>query len=840
MISKSGGEWPLWVHELHEVKLALRTVLRLVLSILAIALVLFATAVWWLVYRPLPQLDGKAKLAGLQGEVTVERDNWGVPHIRAGSLEDAVEAQGYVVAQDRLWQMDILRRASRGQLSEILGKATLKIDKDFRNLNFGRAAERDLQLMSPESQRLLEAYARGVNRFIEQHQETLPMEFTLLKYKPQPWQPSDSLVLTGYMYRTLTDTREREIQRAIVTAKVGPELAKDLYSDESSMDHFMVGDPNVKEKATSDADSDENDDDEDQMDPEDVLKASLTHPDLQGTMSQPDLTAFFAAQVKQWLNESQHDIRGTLGSNNWVVSGAHTATGKPLLANDTHLELTIPPIWYELHMSAPGWNVKGITFPGAPLIIIGHNDRIAWGFTNNGADVLDLYIETINPANPDEYRVDGKWQKADVFDEVIRVKDAPDEHMRLVVTRHGPVLWQESEKSYAVKWTALEPGGLANSYNWLGRAKNWKQFRELMKAVWGPAQNAIYADVDGNIGYIVAARVPIRKKGHGEVPVPGDTDDYEWTGYIPFDQLPQSYNPESGFIVTANARMAGPNYKPYLTDRWEEPYRTARIYDLLHDKHDLRPEDMLKVQTDTYSYPHLFMAEQLVAAAKIAPPKDARAQKLIQQGKDWNGIADSNSPEVSFLDATLYEALDLILEPHLGADTKLYSWRKIAFLQRVLTERPARWLPPNYKNYDELLCAAADGAVRRLETETSNASPDDWAWKRFNYLDMLHPIGREGILKKLLSKTDEPQSGTLFSPRASSRHHGPSERFVANLADWDQSILLLPAGESGQPGSEHYSDQFSYWLNGKAIYAPFSDDAEAKVKKHRLTLQPAN
>jgi penicillin G amidase len=840
MISKNGGEWPLVVDELHEVKLALRTVLRLVLSVLAIALVLFATAVWWLVYRPLPQLDGTAKLAGLQGEVTVERDNWGVPHIRAGSLEDAVEAQGYVVAQDRLWQMDILRRASRGQLSEILGKATLKIDKDFRNLNFGRAAERDLQLMSPESQRLLEAYARGVNRFIEQHQETLPMEFTLLKYKPQPWQPSDSLVLTGYMYRTLTDTREREMQRAIVTAKVGPELAKDLYSDESSMDHFMVGDPNVKEKATSDADSDENDDDEDQMDPEDVLKASLTHPDLQGAMTQPDLTAFFAAQVKQWLNESQHDIRGTLGSNNWVVSGAHTATGKPLLANDTHLELTIPPIWYELHMTAPGWNVKGITFPGAPLIIIGHNDRIAWGFTNNGADVLDLYIETINPADPDEYRVNGKWQKADVFDEVIRVKGAPDEHMRLVVTRHGPVLWEETDKSYAVKWTALEPGGLANSYNWLGRAKNWKQFRELMKAVWGPAQNAVYADVDGNIGYILAARVPIRKKGHGEVPVPGDTDDYEWTGYVPFDQLPQSYNPESGFIVTANARMAGPNYKPYLTDRWEEPYRTARIYDLLHDKHDLRPEDMLKVQTDTYSYPHLFMAEQLVAAAKIAPPKDARAQKLIQQGKDWNGIADSNSSVVSFLDATLYEALDLILEPHLGADTKLYSWRKIAFLQRVLTERPARWLPPNYKNYDELLSAAADGAVRRLETETSNASPDDWAWKRFNYLDMLHPIGREGILKKLLSKTDEPQSGTLFSPRAASRHHGPSERFVANLADWDQSILLLPAGESGQPGSEHYSDQFSYWLNGKAIYAPFSDDAEAKVKKHRLTLQPAN
>ncbi len=436
--------------------------------------------------------------------------------------------------------------------------------------------------------------------------------------------------------------------------------------------------------------------------------------------------------------------------------------------------------------------------------------------------------------------MNGKWKKADVYDEVIKVKGAPDEHMRLVVTRHGPVLQNEGGKAYAMRWTALEPGGLANSYNWLGKAKNWKQFREVMRQVWGPAQNAVYADVDGNIGYVMAARVPIRKKGHGEIPVPGDTDEYEWTGYIPFDQLPQSFNPESGLIVTANARVVGPGYKPYLTDRWEEPYRTARIYDLLHDKHDLRPEDMLKVQTDTYSYPHVFIGEQLVAAARIAPPKDPRAQKLIQQAKDWNGIADSNSSVVTFLDSAMYRSLDLILEPRLGKDTALYSWRKLAFLQKVLTERPARWLPAEFKNYDELLSTAADRAVKRLEEETHSNDPDDWAWKRFNYLEMLHPIGRDGILKKLLSKSGQAQSGTLFSPRAASRHHGPSERFVANLGDWDQSILLIPAGQSGQPGSEHYTDQFSYWFEGKPIYEPFSDAAEAKVKKHLLTLKPSN
>ena len=820
-------------------ELDLRTLFRLFLWFFAAILIAFAAVVWWFVYRPLPQLEGSASLPGLHASVSVERDNWGVPHIRASSIEDLAEAQGYVMAQDRLWQMDLLRRAARGQLSEILGSVTLKTDKDFRILNFGRAAQRDLGLMDSSPRRILEAYAQGVNRFIEQHSNKLPMEFTLLKYKPQPWQASDSLVIGAYMYRTLTYTWPRKLDRAKITEKIGLDLAKDLYRDDAALDHFVVGDPNAKENGRDVPQSDaDDDDDDDEMDSDDVLKAGREFPASPDLDSHPDLTSALAASVQDWLDESQRDIRRSLGSNNWVVNGAHTATGKPLLANDMHLELTLPPIWYEVHDTAPGWNVKGFALPGSPLVVVGHNDRIAWGFTNNGASVQDLYLETFDPANPDEYRVNGQWKKADVFDEIIHVKGAPDEHLRLLVTRHGPVIYQEDGKSYAIRWTVLEPGALANTYLWLGKAQNWREFLEIMKSVWGPAQNAIYADVNGNIGYIMAARVPVRKKGHGEMPVPGDTDDYEWTGYIPFDQLPRSYNPESGLIVTANARVVGPAYKQYLTDDWEEPYRTARIYDLLHDRHDLRPEDMLKVQTDAFSYPHAFLAEQLVTAAQVAPPKDPRAKKLIERGKDWNGIADPNSVVVTFLNTALYQALDLILEPHLGQDTELYHWRKIAFLQRVLTERPARWLPSQFKNYDELLSAAADRAVDRLEKRTGKSNPEDWQWKRFNYLDMLHPLGREGFLKKMLSLGDRPQAGTIFSPRAASRSHGPSERFVANLADWDHSIILIPAGQSGQPGSEHYTDQFHFWFEGKPIYGPFSDAAEAKTKKHTLTLKP--
>jgi penicillin G amidase len=249
---------------------------------------------------------------------------------------------------------------------------------------------------------------------------------------------------------------------------------------------------------------------------------------------------------------------------------------------------------------------------------------------------------------------------------------------------------------------------------------------------------------------------------------------------------------------------------------------------------------MLKVQTDIFSYPHLFMAEQLVAAARTAPPKDERARKLIQEAKDWNGMADANSPVVSFLDVSLGRTLYLILKPYLREDTKIYQWRSVAFVQRVLTERPARWLPSDYKNYDELLSAAADLAVENLQERTNDKDPDDWQWSRFNYLDMLHPLGREGILKKLLSITDHPQSGTGYSPRAAGRHHGPSERFVANLANWDESIILITGGESGQPGSEHYRDQFPYWFDGKPIYGPFSDAAEAKVRRHLLALKPGS
>ncbi len=818
----------------------MKILLRVFYWAFTVFVIAFGALAWWFIYRPMPQLDGSLTISGLQHEVFVDRDQWGVPHIRASSLEDLAEAQGYVMAQDRLWQMDLLRRVARGQLSEVVGSATLPTDREFRTLGLGRAADRDATLLEPQAQKIMAAYTRGVNQFIEQHAGNLPLEFSLLGYKPSPWKPADTLAISAYMYQTLTFTWEEELNRSKVLERVGADRAKDLFSPEAALDHFVVGDPNVVDDGSQRTALESDDDDED-IQPDNIQKAAVrefrpTAPDHFRQASADTI----GDSVNDFLQNSRAEIRHSLGSNNWVVSGAHTATGKPLLANDTHLELTVPPIWYETHLTAPGLDLKGFSLPGAPMAIIGHNDKIAWGFTNNGADVQDLYIESFKQAPSDEYLVNGAYKKAEILDEVIHVKGKPDEHLPVTITRHGPIVHREGSKAYALRWTATEPGGLANSYTWLGLARNWKEFRELMKRVWGPAQNAVYADADGNIGYIMAARVPIRKKGHGEIPVPGDTDDYEWTGYIPFDQLPQSLNPASGLIVTANARVVGPNYKPYLTDRWEEPYRTSRIFDLLHDRHDLRPEDLLKVQTDTYSYPHVFLAEQLSAALRTAKPQDPRAQRLIDGLKDWNGIADANSPEVSFLASLRRAVLEKILEPYLGKETSLYQWRSTAFLQRVLTDRPPNWLPAAYKTYDDLLISAADAAVKKLAERSRSERVEDWPWKRFNSLDMLHPLGHEGILKTFLSISGKPQSGTGYSVRAATNHDGPAMRFIANPANWDQSILLIPAGQSGQLGSSHYSDQFSYWYEGKPIFAPFNEAAVSKTRKHTLTLKPGS
>ncbi|HTV58236.1 MAG TPA: penicillin acylase family protein [Verrucomicrobiae bacterium] len=794
---------------------------------------------WWLVERPLPTLDGSVRAPGLKEGVIVDRDEWGRPWIRAKSEQDMVLAQGYVMAQDRLWQMDLLRRAAGGDLAEIFGTVALEFDKENRTLGMHEAAERAVQDSSPEIRGLLESYAQGVNDYIEQRRGRLPVEFTLLGYQPKPWTPADTYLISLYMYKTLTQTWKEKLNRQWVTERVGPERAKELFVEDSPLDHYIVGGPNTTTMP---------------MMP--VMPGTSKGEPAEKTGEAIPFPAEMWGEARDFLGAFEEGVTETTGSNNFVVSGAHTATGKPLLANDTHLALTVPALWYVIHLTAPGWNVEGFALPGAPMVIIGHNDRIAWGFTNSNADVADLYAETFESPGSLNYRANGSWMAAQVRKEMIHVRGKADVELDVVVTRHGPIVHRDSQedggRAYALRWTAIEPGGLDFGFPMLGKAQNWDEFIEVTRHIAGPGQNTIYADVDGNIGFTIPAKIPIRAHGDGELPVPGDTYDYEWSGYIPFDELPRVENPPGGIIATANARTVGPAYKYYLTDRWAGPYRTARLYELLSAKTDLNVGDCNRIQNDITSLPDSFLSDQLRGAATTAKPKDSRTAKLIAGLSEWDGRASADSVATSFLEYTRRALFERILWPYLGGNVYKYElwepgsvyndvwWRDKVFLANVLMTRPPAWLPAGFSNYDELLMASADDAVAALAKQTGESDPSKWNWGSLHKLDMKHPLGRSGILHEFLSIGAYPEGGTVDTVRAMGYGHGPAMRFVADLADFDDSLMEIPTGESGQIGSAYYRDQFPEWFAGRGISAPFSVVAETKIRAHRLTMLPGN
>src|ERR1700733_437591 len=582
---------------------------------------------WWFTWRPLPRLDGTVELPELKNSVTVDRDSWSIPWIQASSIEDLATAQGYVVAQDRLWQMDLLRRAAGGELSEIFGRLALDVDRENRTLGLRVAADAAVTRMDPQARHILEAYARGVNRYIDERRDRLPIEFTMLRYEPRAWTPADTFLISAYMWKTLTTTWKAKLNRARITALVGPERAKDLFVVDSALDHYIVGAPELHLRAVS------------ENMPNTLPAAAFSiagAPEPEHRSSAADSPLGWNS-ARGFLSQFEEQTSEIIGSNNFVVSGEHTASGKPILANDTHLAFSMPGIWYIIHLTAPGWNVEGFTFPGSPLIIIGHNDDIAWGFTNSNASVQDLYAETLNPADPLEYLVKGNWVKATTRREIIKVKGEDDNIFDVVLTRHGPIVARDAPGrgayAYALRWTATEPAALDFSYPLLGSATNFSEFLQIIHKIAGPGQNGVYADENGIIGYAVGAWIPILKAGNGALPVDGSTDAYEWTGYIPLDDLPKALNPAGGVIATANARTIGPGYKYFVSERWAGPDRTARLYELLTGRKDMRPVDANAIQNDIFSMPDTFLAHQLIDSSEKSPPKSPETQSFIDKLK---------------------------------------------------------------------------------------------------------------------------------------------------------------------------------------------------------------
>jgi penicillin amidase len=805
---------------------------------------------WWIIHRSLPALDGSVQVPGLKGAVMIDRDHWGRPWIRAKSVDDLVTAQGYVMAQDRLWQMDLLRRAAAGDLAEIFGEVALSFDEENRTLGMRQAAERAAANSPLDIRNLLDSYARGVNQYLDQHGSRLPVEFALLRYQPRPWTPADTYLISLYMYKTLTSTWKEKLNRQWVSQKVGPERARQMFVSLSPLDHFIVGGLVLPRSEAS------------------MTRPPLAPPELfhfpwnevnQSSNAPPDARPFIAQEwdsARAMLAQFEEESSQIIGSNNFVVSGARTASGKPLLANDTHLQLSVPALWYVVHLTAPGWNVAGFALPGAPLVIIGHNDRVAWGFTNSNADVQDLYAETFDSARSSQYRANGKWLTASVRSEIIHVRGKRDRAIAVVSTRHGPIVYRDSNSPsavrYALRWTALEPGGLDFGFPLLGQAQNWDEFLAATQRIAGPGQNTMYADVDGNIGFTIPAHIPIRANGNGSLPVPGDTDQYEWTGYIPFEELPRALNPPDGIIATANAYTVGPSYKCFLTDRQAGPYRTERIYELLAGRTGLLPADCNAIQNDVLSLPNKFLASRLIAAASKTQPKDPRTQKLIAALNHWDAHATAGSVETSFVEYTRHALFRNLLAPYLDDEiSKKYElwepvsvyndvwWRDKVFLEDILRAGPANWLPSGFSSYDDLLSASADQAVAALEKHTGRTDSASWNWGQLHPLDMAHPLGRSAALHWLWSIGPYEQGGTLDTVRAMGLGHGPAMRFVTDLSNFDNSLMEIPTGESGQYASPHYRDQFPEWFAGRGIAAPFSESAEEAARAHRLILLPA-
>ncbi len=826
----------------------MRRFLKYAALTLLLVLLVLRGAGWWVMHRGLPQVEGSRQIPELNNEVTVQRDDLGIPHIRAQSVADLCAAQGYVMAQDRLWQMDLIRRAAAGRLSEVMGPAALETDRTFRRLGLSEAAEREASLMEADERAEIEAFASGVNRYIEER-HALPLEFALLRYEPQPWRPADTLLVVGYMYQTLTSSWRWDLNRLDTSEKIGKERAAYLYDGESSpYDHPIVGarttparNPKAPKQITSPIETE-------------TPPAAITAPIPSSVFSTPpsstpssELWGFAQSTLMQF----DEQVRAAFGSNNWVVDGSHTASGKPLLANDTHLSLSTPDIWYLVQLSIPGWNAEGFTLPGVPGIVIGHNDQIAWGFTNTGADVQDLYSETFNPANPMEYRANGQWVPAQTRREIIHIKGRPSETLDVIVTRHGPVMVQRGETGYALRWTATEPGGLAHSYFKIQFARNWEEFRESLRDAAGPAQNIVYADVAGHIGFLVAARIPMRKCGVwpppgsplpqntpcGAAPMPGDSGEYEWTGYIPFDELPQVLDPPGGIIATANARVAGPGYEHYVTSNWSPPWRVDRIYQLLGQPKKFHPEDFAAIQTDIVSELNQIVAKALMKAAATSKPHDERTATLIRLLANWDGQMKADSTEATFVEQTVRALGRNLFHPYLGETVPNYPLEEV-FLERVLRERPAMWMPAEFHNYDDFIIASADLAVAELTTSTGRSDPSTWQWGKRNELFMAHPLGQTGILARLLSIGPVEQSGAPGCIKAMGSTHGPSMRMVADTSDWDRSFMEITTGESGVVGSAHYADQFPAWFAGKPLPAPFSAAAVQHATVHTLHLMP--
>ncbi|MGA2833308.1 MAG: penicillin acylase family protein [Terracidiphilus sp.] len=801
-----------------------------VAGLLVLILAAVGGGVLWLrsvTVAALPVLDGDLHLAGLSAPVIVRRDVHGVPHIVASSEDDLFMAQGYVTSQDRLWQMDASRRNANGELAEIMGASLVEHDKTQRVLQLRNTAQRIYTNLPAEDRARLDAYARGVNLFIAQHQTSLPPEFKLLFYRPQPWSGVDSVSIGLMMVETLDLRAKTKLSRGVVSARLNnPKLEADLYPVGSWRDHPPTGQV-VDWSQPHPAPTPSKDEDED-----DFSQASAANHE--GADDLPDLPGL-------------PDCDGCVpGSNNWVIAGKHTSSGKPLLSNDMHLSLTEPNIWYMADLKANGANgaagfhAAGVTLPGMPFVIAGHNEHVAWGFTALYADVMDLYIEELDHKGNFQDN-DAAWKPLKIDHEVIKVRGGPDVRLDVQLTAHGPLLNPlliHDTRSISLKWTLYDTSLNTLPLYQLNVASNWAEFSAAL-ATWSwPTQNVVYSDDQGHIAYQAVGKVPIR--GLRDAPIPLDLMNhrFEWDGYIPFDQMPNAFDPPSGFLATANSRVSSEKFPIPLTDEWIDPYRIERIYKSLQGRENLKPADMLAVQTDIYSEVDQELGQRFAYAIDHTPGADDRLKKAADLMRSWDGRLTTDSAAASIVTQTRRALWPLILEPKLGKEIAAeYHWSESNFAEEeIIMRAKTDWLPFYYKNWDALL---TDAVRKGMEQAKAPADVAQWSYGSWHVVDIEHPLAKFlPLVGRMAGTGEQPLSGDTTTVKQVGRDFGPSQRFTMDWSNIDGSTENIVLGESGNPFSPYFRDQWNEWYGGATLAFPFTSSGVAAQTQHTLRLLP--
>ena len=777
--------------------------------VIILPLVTFCGLYCWLVRSGLPKLDGNLTVAGLSAPATVHRDVHGIPHIYAANPHDLFLSQGFVHAQDRLWQMESTRRAAHGRLSEVIGERGLRNDRFMRVLGIAQAAQADWETIDADTQGLLQAYSDGVNAFINQAGNKLPLEFKILRIQPAQWAPIDTLVFGKLLAWSLSSNYEHELVISQLAKQTTYENLLSILPDYSGP--HLIPDANYSSS----------------------LRTTAT------------LLLAEAEAIRSIVPLAKPDQ----GSNAWVVNGTHTASGRPMLANDPHQTLSMPSLWYEvgLHTTDGVYDVVGSSLPCVPGIEIGHNNRIAWGVTNARPDVQDVFIEALNDDGT-QYQYMGKWKDLITRTETINVKDGDPIVIAVRTTHHGPLIsdvLKNTKQHLSLCWTGLDGHRLVQAILQLNRAQNWEEFRAAVKHWEVPAMHFIYADVDGHIGYQLPGAIPIRANNDvfSLLPVSGSDGMHEWVGFIPYEDLPHDLDPAGGFFASANNKPVDNTYPYFISHYWQPPFRVERISEAIRTAKGLTPSDFGRLHADVHSKLNRKLAQALSADVQTSDPVEITALKLL---KDWSGDMHADSPAAVISEVAIFNLIRETLnstfdENSINTYIKLPAYPYL-FVQILLDQPDNPWWDGHRRT---VLHSVLTATVNELKSKL-DGDPADWTWGQLHTMTFAHPLGSIGLLRPIFNRGPFPMggnwntinSGAHLPDKPYAMALGPAYRIINDVGDWDNTRSIITSGQSGQPFSRHYADNIDDWQAVRYHLLPFSQSVVKEKAVHTLKLNP--